>query len=253
MRVVDIIRKVAPKARAEYLEAFAVGDALLIKHGITTPLRVAHFLAQCLHETGGLTICRESGNYRAERIVEIFGVGHHSASVTEGEAERLAGKGEALFERVYGLGNPKKAKELGNILDGDGWRFRGGGILQTTGRINYRRMSEKCRVDFEGNPDWVCSAEYALVPALTEWTEGHLNDRADADDLIGITRKVNGGLNGFADRSAWLAKVSPLCERVTFENVAFPPPDIEPPTPRPVITGWAAFVTFFASLFGKRP
>lgn len=227
MRPVDIIRKVAPKARVEYMEAFAVGDGLLMKHGITTPLRLAHFLAQCLHETGGFTIARESGNYRAERIIEIFGIGRHSAGVTPQEAQRLAGDGPALFDRVYGLGNPKKAKELGNTAVGDGWKYRGGGILQTTGRGNYRRMGEKCGVDFEGHPDWVTSARYALVPALTEWTEGNLNAFADKNDILSISRKINIGNtqttkepNGFVDREEWFRKVRPLCEGVTFQPSA---------------------------------
>lgn len=230
------------------MEAFALGDGLLAKHGITTPLRLAHFLAQCLHETGGLAIARESGNYRAERILQIFGAGRHSAAVTPEEATKLAGDGPKLFERVYGLGNPKKAQELRNTQPGDGWKYRGGGILQTTGRGNYRRMGAKCCVDFEGHPEWVVSAKYALLPALTEWTEGNLNAAADADDIRAITKKINGGFNGLADREAWFAKVRPLCEGVTLEP---PPPDVEPVPERK--QHWlSALFNAIAKLFGKR-
>lgn len=252
MRPVEIVRQLAPKARIEYMEAFAMGDALFIKHGLTTPQRMAHFLAQCLHETGGLTIAWESGNYRAERILQIFGAGRHSAAVTPAEAERLAGNGPALFDRVYGLGNPKKAKELGNTSPGDGWKYRGGGILQTTGRGNYRRMGQKCGVDFEGHPEWVLSAKYALLPALTEWTEGNLNTAADADNLTAITKKINGGYNGLADREAWYAKARPLCEGLTF-GATPPPPDIHPTEPAPKPSPWAALFSFIAGLFRKRP
>lgn len=238
-RPVDVIRRAAPRARADYIDAFGQGDALLVAHGITTPLRLAHFLAQCLHETGGFTIARESGNYRAERIVEIFGIGRHSAAVTREEANLLAGNGPALFERVYGLGNPKKARELGNTQAGDGWRYRGGGILQTTGRGNYRRMSEKCGLDFELEPELVVSAAHALKPALAEWSEGNLNAAADADDLIAITRKINGGLNGFADRKAWFAKLRPLCEGVSFA----PEPAKEPPLPEATVAVAAGAAT----------
>lgn len=222
MRAVDIVRQVAPRALIAYREAFEHGDALLAQHGITTPARIAHFLAQCAHETGGFTIARESGNYRAERILQIFGAGRHSAAVTPAEAKQLEGNGPALFERVYGLGNQRKAKELGNTQPGDGWKYRGGGILQTTGRANYRRMGQKCGVDFEGHPEYVTSAQYALVPALTEWTEGNLNAAADADDIRAITRKINGGFNGLADRQNWFARIRPLCDDVA------PPPEPEP-------------------------
>lgn len=207
LRPVDVVRKVAPNARASYLEAFERGDSLFAQHGVNTPDRLAHFLAQCLHETGGLTIEWESGAYRASRLVEIFGVGHHSARVTEAEAHALAYNGPAIFERVYGLGNPSKARELGNAQPGDGYRYRGGGIMQTTGRSNYRRMGQKCGVDFETNPELVVSAEHALKPALAEWTEGGLNAAADRDDILTITKRINGGTNGLADRRAWLAKV----------------------------------------------
>lgn len=215
IRAVDIIRKVAPHARPEYVEAFENGDGLLVDHEITEPDRLAHFLAQCLHETGGLSITWESGNYSAERLLQIFGVGHHSAAVTPAEAQRLAHNGPAIFERVYGLGNPHKARELGNTEPGDGFKYRGGGILQTTGRANYARMGVKCNVDFEGHPELVLSAEHALKPALAEWSEGHLNDAADRDDIIAITKKINGGLNGLDDRKAWLRRVHDAMEAET--------------------------------------
>lgn len=230
MRPIDIVRKVCPGARASYLAAFENGDALFEKHGITTPLRLAHFLAQCLHETGGLKIERESGAYSANRIMEIFGVGVHSAKVTSEEAQKLAGDGPALFERVYGLGNPRKAKELGNNQPGDGWKYRGGGIMQTTGRGNYRRMGERCGVDFETHPEWVVSSAHALKPALAEWTEGNLNAKADPHegfpngDIRSITKRINGGFNGLADRQWWFNKVRPLIDRVDLKQANAPAP-----------------------------
>ena len=234
-RPVDIVRKVCPRARQSYLAAFEHGDGQFRHHGITTPLRLAHFLAQCLHESGGLTLEWESGAYSANRLVEIFGVGRHSACVTETEAAGLAYNGAAIFERVYGLGNPKKAMELGNADPGDGFKYRGGGIMQTTGRANYRRMGKRCGVDFEKHPELVLSAAHALKPALAEWTEGKLNEAADRDDIRAITRRINGGYNGLADRQAWFAKVRPLIDKVDLIEAAVvtpAPPDIVP-TPKP--------------------
>lgn len=234
-RPVDVVRKLCPHAKPSYVAAFESGDALFKANGITTPLRLAHFLAQCLHETGGLTIEWESGAYSAERLLEIFGVGHHSAAITPPEARQLAHNGPAIFERVYGLGNPRKARELGNTQPGDGYRYRGGGIMQTTGRANYRRMGLKCGVDFEAHPELVLSAAHALKPALAEWTEGHLNDAADRNDIIAITKKINGGLNGLEERQEWLRKVRPLILRVDLVDPSVPvqPPPPVAPTPMP--------------------
>lgn len=209
MKAATIARLIAPNARTNYLAAFDAGNELLAQHGVTTPLRLAHFLAQVMHETGGLRIEEESGNYSAERLVEVFGGPRHG--VTAAEASEIARKPERIFERVYGiagLNNPKiLARDLGNTNPGDGYKYRGRGILQTTGRGNYRRMGQKCGVDFEAHPDLVLSAEHAIKPALAEWSEGNLNSAADRDDIVAITRKINGGLNGLADRRKWLAKI----------------------------------------------
>lgn len=145
--------------------------------------------------------------YSAPRLIEIFGVGKHSAAIMPEEAASLARHEELIAERVYGLGNPKKAKELGNTAPGDGFRYRGNGVLQTTGRANHRNMGKAAGVDFEANPDLVTAPEHALKPALAEWTKGHLNEAADQDDIRTITKKINGGYIGLADRETWLAKL----------------------------------------------
>lgn len=237
-RPIEIVRKVCPKARESYLAAFEHGDGLFARHDVTTPIRLAHFLAQCLHETGGLRIEWESGAYSAERLVQVFGVGKHSAGITAAEAAVLAHKPALIFERVYGLGNPKKAKELGNTKPGDGYRYRGGGIMQTTGRYNYRTIGEKCGVDFENHPEWVVSAEHALKPALAEWTKGRCNDHADRDDILAISRVINLGNakstrtpNGLADRKHWYSKVRPIIKTVDLINVTVPAPTPLPPKP----------------------
>ena len=210
--LLDVVRSVAPKAMAGYAGAFAEGADLFARYGLTTPLRQAHFLAQVLHETGGLTIGRENMNYRAARILEIFGVGKHSAAVTPTEAARLAGDQPGLSERVYGLGNPRKAKELGNTDPGDGYAYRGNGVMQTTGRGAHQRLGIACGVGdlFVREPSALTSAKYALLPALAEWAEIGGNGLADKNDLRTITRRINGGYNGFADREAWFNKVWPM-------------------------------------------
>ena len=119
MRAVDVVKRVAHNARPDYVAAFEAGDNLLATASVVTPLRLGHFLAQVLAETGDLTIEYENMNYSADRLLQIFGVGHHSSAVTYDEAQRLAHHPEQIAERVYGYHSPK-GKELGNTLPGDG-------------------------------------------------------------------------------------------------------------------------------------
>lgn len=211
--VTDVVRRVAPKALPAYMAAIeAFAEAQFANYGVTTPLRRAHFLAQILHESGGLTIVRESMRYSAPRIMEIFGVGRHTARVTPAEAAKLAGDEYALAERVYGLGNPSKAKELGNLRPGDGFLFRGNAPLQMTGGAAHKDIGRKCGVGtlFFDDPSTAMAPELVLLPALIEWQEGGCNQLADKNDLRSITRKINGGYNGLDDREAWFDKVWPL-------------------------------------------
>lgn len=176
------------------------GGELMADAGIDEPLELQHVMAQFAHECGGFTILWESGAYSAEQIMRIFGVGRHSAAVTQDEARRIAAlqpaqRGEVLFDRVYGLGNPRKARELGNREKGDGWRYRGFGIIQTTGRTDHEKL---IRGDY--------SAASSLRAALAEWETKNCNELARRDDLKAITKRINGGYNGLKDRRAWLAK-----------------------------------------------
>ena len=241
-RAIDVVRKVSPHGTQNYFAAFENGDGLLQQHGINTPNRLAHFLAQVLHECDALTIDWENMNYSAPRLLEIFGVGKHSAAVTEQEAAQLAHKPAAIAERVYGLGNPKKAVELGNTTPGDGFRYRGGGLMQTTGRGSYGEIGKACGVNFEMQPDLLLSAEHALKPALAEWSSGNLNVFADNDDFLAISKAINlgnpkakGTPIGLSSRAEWLARIKPLIDHVEFKiNGVAQVPDAPPPKPAPV-------------------
>jgi putative chitinase len=216
MRAVEIIRRVAPHARPDYVAAFDAGDAQLAAAQITTPPRLAHFLAQVLEETGGLTIATESGNYSAPRICAVWPSRFGSIAA----AEPYAHNAEKLFNTVY-------ANRMGNgpPASGDGFRYRGRGILQTTGRGSYRKYGQRYGVDFETNPDLVVAAEHALKPALAEWTDAGCNALADRDDIHAITKRINGGYTNFAERVRWLHVVKPLIDRV---DLTTPPPALEP-------------------------
>jgi putative chitinase len=139
-------------------------------------------LANMLHETGGFSLIRESMRYSADRLLAIFG---RAAGISREEAERLALKEEEIAERVYGLGNPRKARQLGNTEQGDGWRYRGGGFLQTTGRENYRTLGQRIGVDLETHPERIEDALVSLAAACAEWHRMGLNDLADRGDFRG--------------------------------------------------------------------
>lgn len=206
LRAVEIVQEVAPKAVSIYVGAFNDGEALLESAGLTSPIRISHFLAQVLHETGGGKVLRENLRYTTPaRILQIFGVGHHSAAIRESELRSLVAKPQALAERVYGLGNPSKARELGNTRPGDGYLFRGGGMLQTTGGTKYREIG----ADFYADPDRIVDRQYALQAALNEWSD-ELNTAADRNDIRTITRVINGGYIGLPERQHWLDLVWPI-------------------------------------------
>ncbi len=206
--IAAIFADVAPHAKDNYTSGLKLSDATITQFGITGPLRIAGFLAQVLTETGAGQVLFENLSYAtAARLLQIFGVGNHSAAITAAEVPGLLHNPVALAERVYGHGNPKKAKELGNTDLGDAFKYRGGGALQTTGRTAYRAMGKRIGVDLEANPALIVDAAHIFLPALHEWNDGKLNPAADANDIKTITKKINGGLNGFADRKTWFGKV----------------------------------------------
>lgn len=230
-RAVEIVHAIAPGARAEYVAAFEAGDATLAAAGINTPLRLAHLLAQCGAECA-FTVVRESMRYtHEERLVEVFNNIRHTTPLLPGEARMLLGQENDVAERFYGVGgpsalyaanhmnggsnpgNPNKAHGLGNDRPGDGFVFRGNGMLQTTGGAAHRALVTETGVDFFNHPELLTSAEHALTPVLFEWTNSHCNDFADQDDVLKISRAINLGNpnspatpNGMADRRSWLAR-----------------------------------------------
>ncbi len=197
------------RAHANYTSAlnYAYSMGHFQQYGITTRRRYAVFLANIIHETQMLTYIRENMNYSKSRILEVFGVNKHSAAIKPEEAAKLERNPRALAERVYGLGNPSKAKDLGNIEVGDGFKFRGIGPLQSTGRYNVAAAGKEIGEDFTTDPEKMLKPEYLVKVALAFWQDKGLNELADKNDLRAITKIVNGGYNGYADRVAWFNKI----------------------------------------------
>lgn len=175
-----------------------------------TRIQTIHFFANIDHESGGFSIVRENMSYTAKRIMEIFGVGKHSARVTQAESVRLAGNPYDLAERVYGLGTPSKAKELGNLKAGDGWKYRGGGAIQITGGDAFKRFGDQNLYD---SPDLIGTSEYYFTTAVKYFDLRSVWSLAvdlSTKSIETVCRRINGGLNGIKDRTSKIAKYSKL-------------------------------------------
>lgn len=162
---------------------------------INTPQRVAAFLAQCGHESGGWTVFEENLNYSAQGLCTIF----KKYFPTLESATPYARKPEMIANRVYGgrMGN-------GPEESGDGWKYRGRGPIQLTGKANYMAFAKEMFEDWQNlfeNPDWVTAdRDFALMSAIWFWNKNGLNREADAGDIKTMTRKINGGYIGLEDR-----------------------------------------------------
>ena len=195
------ILSVAPNARSSYRDAFQNGQAILNQQGIAdTPLRVAHFMAQVLHETGGLTIQFENLNYSAERLPKVWPSRFKPSGPLDPAA--YAHNQQKLANEVYG-------NRMGNTGPNDGFTYRGRGLLQLTGKDSYReattlvRNTNPAAPDFVASPDDVISAEWCLAIAASEWVSKGCNAFADQDSIRKITTAINGGLIGLAERIEW--------------------------------------------------
>lgn len=160
---------------------------LFERYGLTTDLRIAHFMAQIEHESN-LKPIEENLNYSASGLIRTF-----RKYFTDLEAIQFQRQPERIANRVYG-------GRMGNNREGDGWRFRGRGFIQITGRSNYANLSLDTGVDFVNNPDLLLTEANSMLSALWFWDKNKLNALADRDDVRGITRRINGGFNGLADR-----------------------------------------------------
>jgi putative chitinase len=164
------------------------------KFGINTPLRLAHFLAQCGHESGGFRATQENLNYSAKGLMGIF----KKYFPTEALANQYQRKPEAIASRVYGgrMGNGAEPTK-------EGYKFRGRGYIQLTGKDNYTAFGKAINEDIVSNPDKVAS-NYALLSAAWFFTKNGLHKIADTgatDQVVTqITKRVNGGTIGLADR-----------------------------------------------------
>jgi putative chitinase len=170
------IRQIAPTAAPRIVAGIVDHQQSIAQGGIDTPLRLSHFIAQLAHESAHFSVTREFAS----------GIGY------EGR------------------------KDLGNTKAGDGKRYRGRGLIQTTGRANYREATKDIRKlipgapDFEANPVELEEFPWALLAAISYWRRRNINADADRDDVVAVTKKINGGTNGLEDRKRYLAKTKAI-------------------------------------------
>lgn len=176
---------------------------VMTKYEINTPLRLAHFLAQCAHESGTFKVVYENLMYSADGLKKIFPK-YFPGTLNESYAK----KPELIASRVYGsrMGNGDEASK-------DGYKFRGRGYIQLTGKGNYTAFDQVVEENILANPDLVAT-KYPLLSAAFFWNKTNLNTVADkgADTatVTAVTKKVNGGTHGLDDRIAKFNKFYPL-------------------------------------------
>jgi putative chitinase len=173
----------------------------LPKYDITTDQRIAGFISQCAHESMDFTAMSENLNYREETLNKVFpryfGPGKRNAAEYAKNPEKIAN---------YVYMDEFRTSKLGNTQPGDGWRFRGRGLKQLTGRDNYTRFAKDYDMTAEEAAVWVETKEGALASALWFWNTNKLNAVADTGNVAALTKKINGGDIGLADRQARYAK-----------------------------------------------
>jgi putative chitinase len=174
----------------------ASAQAVFRKYGIDSPLLVAHVMAQISHECGAGHDVVENLNYTAGRMMQVW----PSRFPTMASAQPYAGNPRALANKVY---NGRMGNAAGSD---DGWNFRGRGASQTTGREGYARLAKATGLDLLNHPDLVNDPQRFLECGVADFVLCGCLPYAKADDVVNVTRRLNGGTVGLAQRRAWLAK-----------------------------------------------
>ncbi|KAK5637879.1 hypothetical protein RI129_000108 [Pyrocoelia pectoralis] len=200
------------KGSAKELQEMLMKEA--IKAGITDKTELAMFLAQCAHESGNFRTISEGYNYTPARAAQIFK--KYFKSPAEAEAAMAAGGKRAILDRAY-------QGRMGNNQPGDGFKFRGRGFIQLTGRDNYAKFAKASGIDVLSNPDLLVSDPKVGAQASIHWWLSRgagIRQKAQSGDLDGVTRLVNGGTNGLSDRAAHFKKfVQEMTGNTELNNV----------------------------------
>lgn len=192
-----LLSALCPKLTSGALSRFCAAlDLDLPKAQITPPLCVAHFMAQTAHESAGYSRLRENLNYSASALTSLFAKYFVGIDVNS-----YARQPEKIANRIY-------ANRMGNDNEqsGDGWAYRGRGIIQLTGKANYQAFSQDWGVDVVSQPDLVATdPALSVASGCWYWQQRNINAAAKADDLNKVTKLINGGSHGIKDRARLLS------------------------------------------------
>lgn len=223
----------------------AAAATVFQKYGINSPLLVAHVMAQISHECGAGHDVVENLNYTAGRMMQVW----PSRFPTMASAAPYAGNPRALANKVYN-------GRMGNVSGSDdGWNFRGRGASQTTGREGYQRLARATGLDVVNHPDLVIDPRHFMECGVADFINCGCLPYAEIDDLLGVTKRLNGGTVGLDQRRQWLAKwkaanVAVPVSRSPTVIIPNPKPlDVPPAAAGPAI-GWLAATLNF--IFKRR-
>ena len=167
---------------------------LLPDYDINTPNRIAAFVAQCAHESGGFMVLKENLNYKAATLRKIFPKYFPNDQIAQEYASK-PNKQVAIASKVYAnrMGNGDEASQ-------EGWKFCGRGLIQLTGRSNYQAFADSLEMNIDDVPEYLATFEGAAQSACWFWETNKLNQWADAGDILTLTKRINGGTIGLEDR-----------------------------------------------------
>jgi putative chitinase len=190
----NLLAVTTPAQADKWLDAL---NATAEQFDINTPERIAGFLSQIAHESAGFTATSENLNYSADALCRVWPTRFNAGNVAEyaRNPQKIANK--AYCDR---MGNGPESSD-------DGWKYRGKGLIQLTGKDNYQRFSDATGVDAVENPELLAEPELAALSAGWFWSTNGLNALADAKDVVGMTKRINGGTHGLDDRQAKYAAV----------------------------------------------
>jgi putative chitinase len=174
------------------------GHSLLEDYDINTPKRIAYFMAQCHHESGGFVFVTENLNYKASGLLKVF-----PKYFDMDTAQKYEKQPQKIANRVYAnrMGN-------GDEASGEGFKYAGKGIIQLTGKDNYTRFAQSLEISVEDAAEYMKTFEGAAQSACWFWETNNLNKFADAGDLKTMTRVINGGYKGMEDRELQYARIA---------------------------------------------
>jgi len=176
-------------------------NATFDKYEINTPKRQAGFIGQCQHESGNFKTLEENLHYSAASLMRVW----PSRFPDQATADQYANNPEKIANKVY-------AGRMGNTEDGDGFKYRGRGVLQLTGKDSYIFCGQALKLDLMDNPDLLLEPMNAMLSAGWFWNKRGLNAAADVSGWEEVTRKINGGVLGLDDRIAKITKALQILE-----------------------------------------